>query len=242
MGRPIKTGLTYFPMDVNIDDNLELLEAEHGLVGFAIIVKIWQKIYSNGYYIEWDDDNVLLFSKRINTEIITVNSVINTCFKRNLLDKKMFEKYKILTSTGIQKRYFEACRASKRINITAIEQYLLVNSEFTGVISELTQINSEFSTQSKVKEIKEKENTNIPTELEFLEYSKTICQELKKEFRNYEFSLKAKYEAWTNNNWKDGNNKQIKNWKSKLKNTFPHLKPIYADNKQETQTSYRTVN
>ena len=37
-------------------------------------------------------------------------------------------------------------------------------------------------------------------------------------------SLKMKYEAWKINDWKDGYNKPIKNWKSKLLNTIPHLK------------------
>ena len=41
-----------------------------------------------------------------------------------------------------------------------------------------------------------------------------------------EFSLKAKYEAWVGDGWKDGNNKQIKNWKTKLKNTLPYLKEV----------------
>ena len=59
MARPLKTGLDYFPLDVSFDDNIELLEAEEGLEGFAILIKLWQKIYSNGYYIEWNEDSLL---------------------------------------------------------------------------------------------------------------------------------------------------------------------------------------
>ncbi len=64
MARPLKIGLDYFPLDVSFDDNIELLEAEEGLEGFAILIKLWQKIYSNGYYIEWNDDCLLLFCKK----------------------------------------------------------------------------------------------------------------------------------------------------------------------------------
>ena len=35
--------------------------------------------------------------------------------------------------------------------------------------------------------------------------------------------LKLKYLSWTENNWKDGNNKVIKNWKTKLLNTIPFI-------------------
>ncbi len=73
----------------------------------------------------------------------------------------------------------------------------------------------------KVKEKeKEKEKVNaIPTENEFLEYAKTI-EIFKPEL---EFSIRAKFEAWKESGWKDGNNKPIENWKTKLKNTMPYL-------------------
>lgn len=143
MARPKKVGLDYFPMDLTIDDSIELLEAECGLEGFAILVKIWQKIYSNGYYLEWDDDIETLFARKINTEKTRVNSVITACFKRNLLDKHIHNTYGILTSKGIQKRYLKACADSKRTYVPFIKELILVNSEFTKVISEFTSINSE---------------------------------------------------------------------------------------------------
>lgn len=143
MARPKKVGLDYFPMDLTSDDSLELLEAECGLEGFAILVKIWQKIYSNGYYIEWSEDVETLFSRKINSEKTKVNSVITTCFKRNLLDKHIYETYGILTSKGIQKRYLKACTDSKRSYVPFIKELILVNSEFTKVISEFTSINPE---------------------------------------------------------------------------------------------------
>lgn len=62
----------------------------------------------------------------------------------------------------------------------------------------------------------------IPTVYEFLHYCKDI-QEIN--YQSYEFSLKSKYETWVDDGWKDGNGKKIKNWKSKIKNTIPFLKP-----------------
>lgn len=44
-------------------------------------------------------------------------------------------------------------------------------------------------------------------------------------------ALDLKYKAWVENGWKDGNNKSIKNWKSKLLNT---LKYIQSNEKNRT--------
>lgn len=221
MARPTKIGLDYFPLDCNIDDNLELIEAEFGLQGFAIVVKIWQKIYSNGYYIEWDEDAALLFSRKINTELSIINSVINSCFKRNLFDEKLYKKYKILTSSGIQKRYLIACQNSKRRTISFIQEFKLVNSEFTGIITELTSINSEFSTQKKVKESKVKESKGerpfIPEFSEFKNYA------LENQKNTDLHKLELKFKSWVESGWVDGKGNKIKNWKSKLLNTLPFL-------------------
>jgi len=37
-------------------------------------------------------------------------------------------------------------------------------------------------------------------------------------------ALKFKYESWVENGWKDGNDKPIKNWKTKILNSLPYLK------------------
>ena len=64
----------------------------------------------------------------------------------------------------------------------------------------------------------EKDNINIPAFSDFEIYA------LSKEPKLNLQSLKLKYESWCENNWKDGNNKPIKNWRSKLLNTIPYLK------------------
>jgi hypothetical protein len=85
--------------------------------------------------------------------------------------------------------------------------------------------------KDKIKEDNIKQD-NIPLINEFLSYLK-----LQTEF-NYDaylYSVTAKYEQWVANGWKDGNGNKIVNWKTKLKNTLPHLKPIYT-NGQQPQT------
>jgi len=157
MARPVKIGLDYFSLDVNLDDNVELMEADCGLQGFAIMIKLWQKIYAEGYFIEWKDDNALLFSRKINTEITLVNSVVTVCLSRGIFNNELYEKYQILTSKGIQKRYLTVCKQLKRTAVPFNEDYILVNSEFTEVIPGFIPKNSGESTQKKGKEKKGEE-------------------------------------------------------------------------------------
>jgi hypothetical protein len=65
---------------------------------------------------------------------------------------------------------------------------------------------------------KDKDKDNIPTYEEFKEYALSKKSNLDLE------SLRFKYDAWVANGWKNGNDKQIKNWKTSLLHTIPHLK------------------
>ena len=65
----------------------------------------------------------------------------------------------------------------------------------------------------------DKKINTIPTFFEFLEYAKTFD----KYHSNLEQPLKTKYDSWVANDWHDGKNNKIKNWKSKLISTFPYI-------------------
>lgn len=167
MARPTKEGLEYFPLVTNFEDKVILLIAEFGASAVGIIVSLYQKIYNNGYYIPWDNDSLMLFSRYINEEIETVNAVITRCFDRDIFDKSMYEKHGILTSRGIQKQYLKICKEARRKRVKFIKKYCLIkDADLLGIITELTCINAEETpvndsdnTQSKVKESKEKKST-----------------------------------------------------------------------------------
>lgn len=133
MARPFKEGLEYFPLDTQIDSKFELFEAEHGLIGFAFIIKLFQKIYNSGYYCEWSEDEQLLFAKKINVDINQVNVYINSALKRNIFNKEMFERYGILTSKGIQKRYFTVSKRRKELKSIIIDKYILIDLKEMGI-------------------------------------------------------------------------------------------------------------
>ena len=126
MARTCKSGLDYFPFDVSFfdDDKIKLIEAEFGGKGVEITIRILTKIYKEGYYYKWGDDQCLLFAgTRFDPKF--VNEVVVGLVKRQFFDKKCFAVYGILTSNGIQKRYFDAVRRYKKVYI--ISEYLLVN-------------------------------------------------------------------------------------------------------------------
>ena len=74
------------------------------------------------------------------------------------------------------------------------------------------------------KDNKGNNNINI-SESEFLEYGETLCIELKKDFSRYQFGIKSKFVLWSDNDWIDGKGNQIKNWKTKLRNSMKYIEP-----------------
>ena len=155
-------GIPYFPFDVNQDEKIELIEAEYGLAGFAVIVKLYQKIYGGfGYYTPWTKDTLLLFSKKIGLEQETVSSIVNALIKRGVFDEKLYKRYKILTSMEIQSRFFEITRRRKKFEVK--KEYILIDVNNSGEnVNNLSENvdnsvkNVDNFKQSKVKESKGK--------------------------------------------------------------------------------------
>lgn len=124
MPRPIKEGLDYFPLDVDLDDKIYMVECELGLTGFALLIKLFIKIYKNGYYINWNEKIAKMFARQNNTEINVINKLLDVCINEEIISKTLYDKYNILTSRGIQKRYLEAVKRRKEISL--IKKYMLV--------------------------------------------------------------------------------------------------------------------
>jgi hypothetical protein len=129
MARPNKQGVDYFSLDVHLDDKFKFIEIKYGLEGFAIVIKLLQRVYSQGYWCRWTEDELLLFSDEIKADTEVIQNVVNESLKRDIFDGSMFEKYSILTSRGIQKRYKEIVRRRKDVEVT--EEYLLIDDMVT---------------------------------------------------------------------------------------------------------------
>ena len=177
----MKSGIDYFPLDVSLDDKFELIEAEFGLTGFAVIVKLLQRIYGRfGYYCEWTNEVVLLFAKKIGKSEGVVSEIVSAAIRRGVFDEALYKKYQILTSKGIQKRYFEA--ASRRKNVEVESVYLLIpaaqiykNVYIKGENVDINAENADMFQQSRVEESKGKDSRVNKSKVEDIQAASSFC-------------------------------------------------------------------
>lgn len=179
MARPIKNGLEYFSIDVDFFSDLKIrrIKKDCGPISISILICLLCNIYRDGYYIGWNEDMCFAVAETTGAAEGAVSEVVHKALSVGLFDKSMFVRYKILTSNGIQKRYENVAKSSRikkpeidqayraRINV----QEPIVNVQEPGVnvagIQENRQessINVPGSTQSKVKESKEKDLLSDP--------------------------------------------------------------------------------
>lgn len=161
MARHARYGIDYFNIDCTQEDNLNYLEAKHGLLGYGLIVKLWRKIYMiNGYYADFSERYRTLFCKEVGVDPDFLMEVLETCFAEELFSREMFQNYGILTGSGVQKRWLKIAKDAKRKNCTVDEKYLVIEKtpEKSEFPPEEIPITPGQSTQSKIKKNKEKEN------------------------------------------------------------------------------------
>ena len=178
MSRPAKQGLDYFPIVCDPEDKVEYLEAKHGIVGFGVLIKLWTRIYKqHGYWCDWSEKSEIFFSKEVGISLSELREILATCFEENLFNREKYEKYKVLTSSGVQKRWIFISRNSKRKNCI-IDAKLIINSfsikppEETGIYSRVNASFPKFPPeempQRKVKDsnstkaVQSLESSNIP--------------------------------------------------------------------------------
>lgn len=126
-----KEGIPSFLLDCRTNDNISEIEAEYGVKGFAVVVRLWQKIYAEkGYYCEWIERSPLLFLSNwfggnSGVTVSLINEIVKRCLNNGIFDAKMHEDYSILTSARIQEQYFSAVK--RREEILVQKEYLLVS-------------------------------------------------------------------------------------------------------------------
>lgn len=128
-GRQNKVGLDYFELDCHMDDKVRLIQAEYGLKGFAVFVRLLQEIYGGyGYYCEWTQDRELLFASENGLNGGSqklLGDIVAACIRRNIFSERLFKEYGILTSSGVQKQYLKA--TVKREVVELKKEYLLIS-------------------------------------------------------------------------------------------------------------------
>lgn len=170
MARPLKDGLEYFPLDIDLFDDDKILDLinEYGPLGEVVYLRILCLIYRNGYYYKFQtmDKLAARLIKSIGNKWVrdkqVILQIIPFLAECNLLSSELMQE-NVLTSVGIQRRYLNV--AKRRLK--GIQEYSLlreglnnvpntqVSDTETGVNATETQDND---ANNATKESKEKES------------------------------------------------------------------------------------
>ena len=179
MGRPTKTGLKYFPKEVDYYDDFKVIDLlnEYGPLGQTIYDIILCEVYRDkGYYLEIPLDKLAAKIIRIignrwvkNKDLVL--QVIQYCADIGLFEKDLLTQ-NVITSAGIQRRYSEVTVRNKvqKDRFWLIDkdgQPLLsapengISVEKKGISVAETPVNESSNRQKESKEKESKENKNI---------------------------------------------------------------------------------
>lgn len=221
-----KVGLDYFPVECVTDEGIKLVTAEFGLQAFAIIIKLFQKIYGEyGYYCAWDREVGLLFAQENGmvrskvegagySQVSLLNEIVLCCTRRGVFSRLQYEKNGILTSEKIQENYLLATK--RRKNVVLRKAYLLVKvahlPENVSILDENVYIldeNVNTLEQSKVEE------SNI---LSLCKIHPPALEEVKHYITENGIKTDAGrfYAFYKMRGWKDSAGNPVEDWKAAL--------------------------
>lgn len=179
MPRPNKQGLDYFPLDVTMDqdEKIQLIELEEP-DSFGVIIRVLMRIYNNGYYLKWSVKNERLFSISCKKPLSRIRKIVELCLAEGFFNNDLYKKYEILTSKGIQERYFTAIKRRKSVNVDRN----LVIVDINSIVGDIIQVNDSSGTQSKVKKSKVKESKEYKRYLDFINLTDDEHKKLSEKF------------------------------------------------------------
>ena len=153
----------YFPLTVNFFDRdaIELAEAKYGIRVDGAVCKLLCKIFKEGYYIPWGEEQSLIFARKLGGELKgkEIDGIIQILLDKGFFDKESYEKFQILTSLEIQHIWIDAtCRRKRKLEDLP---YLLVNDTQKQEKENNTKDANNSSVQGELK----LENENISPEI-----------------------------------------------------------------------------
>ena len=121
MARKPKTGLDYFPLDVDFMDDPKIakLLVDHGHIAILVYIRFLCRIYKEGYFIESD---IATFSEAISLDLHisnkklkdTIHKVLMSMLELNIIDSLTSEFHNVITSKSIQKQFLASTLRRKK--------------------------------------------------------------------------------------------------------------------------------
>ena len=146
MGRKIKRGLDYYPVDVDIASDIKMrkLLKRCGGQAYTVYAFLLCLIYKNGYYIELDEDLPFILSEQTGYSEEYIGQVIDCCLDIDLFNKTLYASDKVITSRAIQERYSLIRRLTNVKN--PIDEFSLISCQETPIpCQEMTVSSKEIS-------------------------------------------------------------------------------------------------
>lgn len=236
MARPKKNYCDYFPHDRDMRNHrkVKAIRTKFGAIGYAIWSMTLEYLTGiDGNVFEYSDVEFELMAGDFGVSATEIRDVVDYCIKLEMI----FLNNGFINSDSLDER-LKPVYEKRGTNKDKSKKQLRINGKFATNNTVSDGVSAPENPQSKVKESKVKEiKEYIPSENDFLAYCKEVVEnDLKAVYSEYEFSLKAKYQTWVDAGWNDGYGKKIKVWKTKIKNTLPHLKKTYKSNTDSPQT------
>jgi hypothetical protein len=129
MARPRKSGLDFFPFDVNFfaDARVKSIYAEFGYKGEIVVVRLLCAIFQNGYFYEWTTPNInQLLNELPGVSDTMLDMIVMRLVRWGYFDKALFDSVSILSSYDIQSKFRATCQRQHR-NIR-MDRYCLLNA------------------------------------------------------------------------------------------------------------------
>lgn len=132
MANRAKTGLEYFPLEVTLFSDIKCRKMirKYGSDAITLYLYLLCRIYEDGYYIELDEDLMFFAAETLKLDEDLVNEMLNFMLKIGIFDENLAKKEKLLTSKGIQIRYFEIAKISRRKK--SVEKFSLINVQLSS--------------------------------------------------------------------------------------------------------------
>ena len=141
MANRAKTGLEYFPLEVTLFSDIKCRKMirKYGSDAITLYLYLLCRIYEDGYYIELDEDLMFFAAETLKLDEDLVNEMLNFMLKIGIFDENLAKKEKLLTSKGIQIRYFEIAKISRRKK--TVEKFSLINVQLSPINVQESSIN-----------------------------------------------------------------------------------------------------
>ena len=161
-GRPIKQGIDYFPLNTDFFQDVKVRKIMRacGPNAVSVLICLLCNIYrDNGYYILWDEDLPFFIADEVGVTEGCVKEILLKAVQVGFFDVEKYAAHRILTSSGIQKRFLNITNRRKD---TVIKGEFLINADNNSINVCNNSINV-CRNSHKVKESKEEKETKVST-------------------------------------------------------------------------------